>query len=72
MLSFVETYDNFISFTGKVDLHYPNDYHGRHMFILDQAPVPQTDINLKWLFIKLENAIVCQTMHSFILPKILV
>ena len=47
MMTYVETYDNFISFTGKVDLHYPNDFHGRHMFILDQAPTLQNDINLK-------------------------
>lgn len=35
MLSYRETYDGFISFTEEIDLGYPGDFHGKHMFVYD-------------------------------------
>ena len=47
MLSYRETYDSFVTFTGEVDLGYPNGFQGRHMFVYDTKKIGSTDINLK-------------------------
>ena len=46
MLSYRETYDSFVSFTEEINLGYPNDFQGRHMFVYDTKKIASTDINL--------------------------
>lgn len=45
MLSYRETYDGFNSFTEEINLGYPNDFQGRHMFVYDTKKVSSVDVN---------------------------
>ena len=55
MLSYIDTYDSFVSFTENVDLGHPNSFHGRHMFVYDTNKVANNDINLKPYCIAVNN-----------------